>query len=151
VPFLLLFWTLFASATAVLGVWYSVNSATPLRATVATLSTMLGLTLAPWLTLFCCGLLARGGPGEGMALLASIQAGLSPPVSLALMAVHGDEFRSGDRLGGYLAAGVMVGGIVWLFLTSALWAATVKRFKDQTGRDGWQPEQMPPHQADSTT
>jgi hypothetical protein len=138
-----LFWTLFASAAAVLGVWYSVNSATALRATVATLSTMLGLTLAPWLTLFCCGLLARGG-GEGVALLASIQAGLSPPVSLALMAVHGQELSSGDRLGGYLAAGVTVGGIAWLFLTSAVWAATVKRFKEQTGRDGWQPEQMPP-------
>jgi hypothetical protein len=110
VPFLLVCGGVYGTFLASLGVWRSVSSGTPLRATVATLAVTVGVWFGHWLLWACC--LPLGSREGGMAELAEFEVGLTPPFALALVAFEGTESGAVSE-GGRFGPGIVLGLVLW--------------------------------------
>jgi hypothetical protein len=125
-----------------LGLWFSLTSRTSLRATIWTLLASVLMSVGHWFVMMMCfyvPLQSLAGIDEGLRWLPEFEAfGLTPPVSLALLAVQGWELEdhfllsaSDFRRWCELA---LVGVACWAAATMGLWFATVHRFRVLTGR-----------------
>jgi ABC-type transport system involved in multi-copper enzyme maturation permease subunit len=133
----------YASFVATLGLWFSVVCKTTLRATVATFLTLFGLTAGPWLPWMLCGLMMR--PGGGVELLLKLQAGLTPPIALGVLAFCERDISAlyGSREFTELASFSVLGLFVWGGATVVLWGALNARFRHLTRHGQDAPESIP--------
>jgi ABC-type transport system involved in multi-copper enzyme maturation permease subunit len=128
-------WLVFAAFAATLGLWFSILCSTSLRSTIWTLMTAVGVSLGHWLPWLCCAVMPMLGSVE---YIARVQAGLTPPVVLAVLPVSGAEFT--DEFGGSRGWVEMVGfslfGIfAWAVATVLLYSGLTLRFRAVTLRE----------------
>jgi ABC-type transport system involved in multi-copper enzyme maturation permease subunit len=129
-PFMALCWSSYAAAAATLGLWFSVEARTPLRAIVLTVMTLLGLWIGPWLVLFCCGVTgAFDSGGEGVL---KFLAGMSPPIALGMVSFKGEEFAPENNA--WIIGYPLLGMVVWIIFSIIVWSATRQLFHVLTGR-----------------
>jgi ABC-type transport system involved in multi-copper enzyme maturation permease subunit len=142
-PVLVLAWLVYAAFAAMLGLWFSLTSRTSLRATIWTLLASVAMSVGHWFVMMMCfyvPLQSLAGIDEGLRWLPEFEAfGLTPPVSLALLAVQGweleDHFLLSARDFLRWCELALVGVACWAAATTALWFATVHRFRVLTGRN----------------
>jgi ABC-type transport system involved in multi-copper enzyme maturation permease subunit len=138
VPLVAVAWTIFASALALIGLFYSTYCRTTLRASIATLITVFIAAVGHWLPwLTCCVplMIGRGGGGEGMEHVAFFQMwGLTPPLTLGLLAFHGDEFEPRfmgprENMTEFVFDAVLGLGI-WTVAALVIWSVANQRFAE---------------------
>ncbi len=137
-PLLLGAWLIHAAVVAMIGLWFSMNCTSSMRATVMTLvaTTMAGV--GHWLIWLCCGtvfILAGDAPGRSLEDLLLLHAGFTPPVQLGILAFHGREldFITNDLMKVFIFS--ILGLFFWGFVGLAMWfALLVPRFRLLTGR-----------------
>jgi ABC-type transport system involved in multi-copper enzyme maturation permease subunit len=143
VPLLATAWLVFAAVVASLGTWFSLVSQTSLRATVWTLLATVAASVGHWLlTLLCIyipvGTLV-GSLGEDFHWLPEFEFyGLTPPATLALLALHGGEFGehffwNGSDFWRWVAC-AGAGLAVWATVAGCVWVRTLGRFRVLAGR-----------------
>jgi ABC-type transport system involved in multi-copper enzyme maturation permease subunit len=131
-------WAVFAAFAATLGMWFSILCSTSLRSTVWTLMTSLGVSLGHWLPWLCCAAIA---PMMGsIEYIARVQAGLTPPVVLAVLpycgAEFGDEFGPSGSRGWVEMVGFSLFGVfAWAVATVLLYSGLTLRFRAVTLRE----------------
>jgi ABC-type transport system involved in multi-copper enzyme maturation permease subunit len=137
VPFLIAAFLVYAAFLGVLGLWFSVVSRTTLRANLGTLGTTGLLAGGYWFfcATCCFGLFFDVGPGRmfmeevGQFMLV----GLTPPVTLGMLAFTNDEIHRGhDDF--KLFSFAVLGLVAWAAGAAALWSVTAARFRAVTGR-----------------
>ena len=138
-PLVLAAWFVFASAAALIGLWYSMACATTLKATIYTVLTCVGLGAGHWLVWFCCGpiLFLSGSSGDGAVYLLKFQAGITPPAVMFFLTFSGQEFRGefGGRDMTELIAFSIFGLFLWTLAGLFFWnGVLVPRFRTLTGR-----------------
>src|SRR5262249_16837522 len=104
VPCLAAAWMAYAGVVAMVGLWFSMNCKTTLRATVWTILAVLGLTVGHWLiTALGCllPLSVMGEPPDFVRQLAKIEAGLTPPFALGWLAFNENGLPGTDSPRGY--------------------------------------------------
>jgi ABC-type transport system involved in multi-copper enzyme maturation permease subunit len=137
VPFLIGAFLVYAAFLGMLGLWFSVVSRTTLRANLGTLATTGFLAGGYWFfCVTCCfGLLFDVGPGRvfmeevGQFLLV----GLTPPVTLGVLAFTNDEIHRGHE-DFKIFSFALIGLVAWAVGTASLWSVTAARFRALTGR-----------------
>jgi ABC-type transport system involved in multi-copper enzyme maturation permease subunit len=137
IPFLLGALLVYGGFLGMLGLWFSVVSRTTLRANLSTLGTTGILAGGYWFFFATCcfGLLFDMGPGRVIMEEAGqfLLVGLTPPVTLGMMAFTNDEIhRSHDNF--KLFSFALIGLVVWAVATASLWSVTAARFRSITGR-----------------
>jgi ABC-type transport system involved in multi-copper enzyme maturation permease subunit len=149
-PLIFVSWVVYAAVAAGVGLWFSVGSKTTLRATVASLATMLFLFGGHWVLsgLFCYfPMAAFGVRGYDFEWMIQLQAGQTPPFVLGLFAFHGDEFRDifGAREAVRYTVASLFGVGCWAGLVPLLWLLVKRRFEQVTGRTALlRPERVAP-------
>ena len=145
IPMLLASWVVFASVFAVIGLWYSMTCSSSMRATVLTLLTTVGLTIGHWLICIplCYIPAAMGGRmGEDIA---KIQAGVTPPAVMGLLAFSAEDFRMdfGRSEMAQLLFFCLFGVFLWAVAGLGFFFGVVNpRFRTLTGRQDFRtPEQ----------
>ena len=108
---------------------------------MGTLLTVVGLSVGHWLIWLCCGpLLAFGGGGPGTFSIVEFQAlGLTPPLTLAVLAFQGGDF---DRITG-IRGSEFAEAVLYVFVGLAgyagsaalVWSAAHARFRKLSGRE----------------
>jgi ABC-type transport system involved in multi-copper enzyme maturation permease subunit len=140
VPLLVAAWLAYAAAFAQVGLFFSMASRSSMRATVWTILVLAGVCFGHWLPWMCCGFgMMMTGPGSGAEEIIRFQAGLTPPVALAMLAFcHWDfHFASGPagdemiRMVFHSGLGVIIWGMAALFL----WASNQNYFRVKMNRD----------------
>jgi ABC-type transport system involved in multi-copper enzyme maturation permease subunit len=143
-------WFVLAGFCAMLGLWYSTACKTTLRATVWTLGTVAFLGGGHWLlgTMCCYMPIAMMSVRErDIEYVMQFQAfGMTPPVTLGFLAIHGDEFdHYGSRENPFIfLLFCLIGLFGWGVATAVLWAPTSERFRRQTGRQRLKRPERPP-------
>jgi ABC-type transport system involved in multi-copper enzyme maturation permease subunit len=138
-------WLVFAAFMAALGMWFTVVSRTTQRATLWTVLTTLGVCGGHWLIWICLIPLASWLVGRGMAeeWLIGFQAiGLTPPITLFVVAFTGNELRGygyGGWGGGFglndaVLAMLQFAMILWGLGAVSLWVMAGMRFRKAIGR-----------------
>jgi ABC-type transport system involved in multi-copper enzyme maturation permease subunit len=136
VPWLALCWVVYASFMAAIGVWFSLNSRTTLRATLCTLLVAAGLSFGHWLP-WLVGGVPTANPlyaPSGYWLVYLRKFGLTPPVALAWFAFRGSDFRlpyvsSGSGEDGWAAfVGVICGLAFWAVMTAGILGIAILQF-----------------------
>ncbi len=137
VPFLIGAFLVFAAFIGILGLWFSIVSRTTFRANIGTLGTTVLLGGGYWFffALCCFGLLFNVGPGRGIAdeMAKFMSVGMTPPVTLGVLAFTNDQIRLGQEDFQMLSF-ALIGLVVWALATASLWAVTSARFRAVTGR-----------------
>ena len=128
-------WCVYAGVLALLGLWFSLVCRTSSHAILATLGTTLAITFGHWLPWVCCAFGGMGGGGSGLADLALMQAGATPPASLALFAFAGPELFQYHHEGPKLILFPLGGLCFWFVGAFVLWGALHQRFCLVTNRD----------------
>jgi ABC-type transport system involved in multi-copper enzyme maturation permease subunit len=131
-PFLFTAWLIYAGVVSALGIWYSLVCRTTLRATLATLSTAVGLGVGHWVLWICCLPFHFSVLQEPafMQWLLNFQIGLTPPAALGYaFSSMPDEFSGsvgdlGERIGFAL-----LGLLCWVGVAAAFWVASSNRFR----------------------
>jgi len=137
-------WFIYAAFLTNLGLWFSMNSRTTLRAIVWTLASALGLGFGHWLiwVLFIPLFLGRGEPARGFEWLAKFQFGLTPPLALwgsfsfSLFDEENRRIAFGHEWIQMVAFGV-IGLFFWGVAALILWAVVSARFRELTNRSGF--------------
>lgn len=130
----------YAAFVSMLGCWFSVVSKSSMRATIFTLLATVFCAVGFWLPWMCCIPIMVTGPGrgEGLRYLMEFQAGLTPPVVLAVQPFYWNDFmelsRPDSSLRNILVFSV-VGFGFWTFATAYVWAVTSSRFRKITHRE----------------
>ncbi len=143
-PLLPLTWLVYAAVFATIGVWFSMNSATTMRATIGTLLTVVVIGGGHWLVmgLFCyLPLDLMRVRGRDMEPLLFFHLGQTPPAVLAFEAVHGrdlerlvtGQFRGMRSDHVQIAFFSLVGVVSWAFLALFLWRRVSRRFRQVVG------------------
>ena len=116
VPFLIGAFLVFAAFIGILGLWFSIVSRTTFRANIGTLGTTVLLGGGYWFffALCCFGLLFDVGPGRGIAdeMAKFMSVGLTPPVTLGVLAFTNDQIRLGQEDFQMLSF-ALLGLVVW--------------------------------------
>jgi ABC-type transport system involved in multi-copper enzyme maturation permease subunit len=153
-PVVVVTWLVFAAFVASLGCWFSLVCRTSLRATVWTLLATVGLGVGHWFLMSLCIYIPVQtlalGLGEDFSWVPQFELfGLTPPATLALLALHGWEFKDnmflwrGRDFLHWLA--FAAGGLaIWATAAGILWGVTLRRFRVLAGRLPLQrPERLP--------
>jgi ABC-type Na+ efflux pump permease subunit len=135
---LLLFaWSIYAATLAVLGLWFSLVSASSLRATVLTLLTALGMGMSYVMSLAIVGLTPYLNMFDNWVTdLLRFQQGMSPLVSLSRLL----PFYSGMDNKGWWGKGDwempmgLLGLGIWAVVGLSMWLALLYRFRQLTSR-----------------
>lgn len=144
-PLVVASWFVFTAFFAMLGLLFSMQCRTTLRATVFTVLTTLGLSVGHWLIWLCCGPLMVFAHDHRLAeFLAQLQAGaFTPPANMAVLAFCSDDMSRGDLddFGPFLGCSLF-GLLLWSAFAAFLWfAVLVPRFRYLTNRqDNIEPE-----------
>lgn len=137
-PLVVMGWIVFAVFVANLGLWFSASCRTSLRASIWTIMTTLLCFGGHWLCWLCCipFFITGGGPGKVFEDIAQFQLfGLTPPVSLGMLAFQGFEFHETPREEPFKFLAFSLFGLVfWAAAALGLWAATCARFRTISGR-----------------
>jgi ABC-type transport system involved in multi-copper enzyme maturation permease subunit len=146
VPFLIGAFVVFAAFIGILGLWFSIVSRTTLRANIGTLATTALLGGGYWFffALCCFGLLFDVGPGRGVAddLAKFLSVGMTPPVTLGVLAFTNDQIRLGHEDFQFLSF-ALIGLVVWALATASLWSVTSARFRAVADRANRTPRRAP--------
>jgi hypothetical protein len=146
VPLLVVAWLVYASFYAMLGLWFSMNSATTMRATVWTMgwSVILGGGhMLCWLPLQCAG---GGRAGEG---LFQFQMSLMPPAGLSLFAFVPEDFHHPYRDNEVIRilSSALVGIFLWALASAIFWFGILSpRYRRLTGREDVRSPEDPGYQ-----
>jgi len=121
---------------------------TTLRATVCASLVSVAVSVGHWLVWMCCIPFSVFGPGtpRGLEIFARLQAGTTPPVTLAyafafpLVQPYSYGYRNDEdaKAIGYAAFGLLC----WLVAAFYLWHACLRRFNEVTCRV-WFPVRVP--------
>jgi hypothetical protein len=132
-PLLCLCWASYGCFLAALGLRFSLNAPTTLRAMVLTVLTAGGLWLGPWLVVSCCGM-SGAFLGRGAEHFLFLLAGLTPPVALGFLAFgyQDDLWRSAYQ--GEIVIFALIGAIVWASVGFGLLGLTREQFRQSIGR-----------------
>jgi ABC-type transport system involved in multi-copper enzyme maturation permease subunit len=156
-PLVLLGWSVYAAAAAMIGLWFSVVCKSGLRATIGTYMATVGLGVGHWLLWMCAVPLLFVGDenvSRAMTQIVAFELGFTPPYalgsSLCIPANSYSNVRGVAR--GAAADGAVMEGLgyglaglcCWLFITGMLWAMTTSRFKLVCGRSTLAEPQAPP-------
>ena len=148
VPLLAAVIAVYAGTLAVVGLWFSVVCKTTVRATVATVAAVLGLSVGHWLLWLCCLSLPDGhGSGRNSQDIVKLQAGITPPIVLGVVlpfsASRLDEI---DRRNATkeMAGFTIFGTIAWIVLGGVWWALLNDRFQIDVNRSDFDPEKRVP-------
>jgi ABC-type transport system involved in multi-copper enzyme maturation permease subunit len=131
-PLLVLAWFIYASFVACLGLWFSMNCRTSMRATLWTLASAVFLGVGHWLIWLLCIPLFRGVGGSGLEAVAKFQAGITPPFALGICFSFGnsDWRHVSEMLLGYGIAGM----IFWAIAAGVFSGVLRNRFRQLTDR-----------------
>jgi ABC-type Na+ efflux pump permease subunit len=131
-------WFIYAVFLTNIGLWFSVNCRTSLRATIWTILSTLMCFGGHWLCWLCCipFFLAGPGPGKPFEEAAQFQMfGLTPPFSMGMLAFQGYEFQEIHQEEPYkFLAFALFGLVFWSGAALVLWTATCARFRALSGR-----------------
>jgi len=131
-------WFIYAAFLTNLGLWFSANCKTSLRATIWTILSTLMCFGGHWLCWLCCipFFLAGPGPGKPFEEAAQFQMfGLTPPFSMGMLAFQGYEFQEIHQEEPYkFLAFALFGLVFWSGAALVLWTGTCARFRALSGR-----------------
>jgi ABC-type transport system involved in multi-copper enzyme maturation permease subunit len=136
IPLLLVPILIYAAVFSMVGLCFSMESRSAMRATIFTVMSVVGISVGHWLFTLCCAVGARGGGGNFEGLI-KFQAAMTPPVVIGVCHVFGFEYRSYgghmlEEFFGYGFAGLLlytVGGIFfWITVLG-------QRFREITNRE----------------
>jgi ABC-type transport system involved in multi-copper enzyme maturation permease subunit len=138
-PLVAVAWFVYAIFLTNLGLWFSVNCKTSLRATIWTILSTLMCFGGHWLCWVSCILpfaLAGAGVGKPLEELAQFQLfGLTPPFSMGMLEFQGYEFQEIHQEEPYkFLAFALFGLVFWSGAALVLWTATCARFRALSGR-----------------
>ncbi len=138
-PLILVSWLTYAAVGAGIGLWFSIGSRTTLRATVASLATMLFLCGGHWLLsgMFCYMPMAALGIRERQfEWMLYGQLGQTPPFVMGLFAYHSHDFEPTYSLQWIVKTTMasLFGVGCWAALVPVLWVLVKRRFEQVTGR-----------------
>jgi hypothetical protein len=144
-PLVVASWVTYAAVAAGVGLWFSIGSKTTLRATVASLVTVLFLLGGHWLVagMFCyIPLKAFRVAERSYEWMWDVQLGQTPPFVMGLFAYHGGmEFGYPDLEDKRsmwtvvrLTVSSLFGVGCWAALLPVLWFLVKKRFEQVSGR-----------------
>ncbi|MFL5242553.1 MAG: ABC transporter permease [Gemmataceae bacterium] len=122
-PLLVSAWLIYASFVACLGLWFSMNCRTSLRATLWTLTSAVFLGVGHWLIwLFCIPLFRAGGVGPDFETFAKFQVGITPPLALGYCFCFesSDFLDRREMLLGHGIAGLVFWGIAAVIFSGVL-------------------------------
>jgi ABC-type transport system involved in multi-copper enzyme maturation permease subunit len=141
VPVLAYAWVVYAMFAANVGIWFSTWCRSTLRATVATLLTMIAVGLGHWLMLGCYlpFFLYSDGRRENFPewVLLFQKYGLTPPLTLQALTFQMEDLRMSARIssGGTVSQGLgmlvaaVAGVICYNLLASIVWKLAAARFR----------------------
>lgn len=130
-PLLVMAWFIYASFVACLGLWFSMNCRTSMRATLWTLTSAVFLGVGHWLIwLLCIPLFPGGGPD--FRVIAKFQAGITPPFALGYCFCFGnsDSYDLREMFLGYGLAGL----VFWAIAAGIFSGVLRNRFRQLTDR-----------------
>jgi ABC-type transport system involved in multi-copper enzyme maturation permease subunit len=143
-PLLAVAWLVYAAFLASLGTWFSLVSRTSLRATIWTLLVTVAVSVGHWFVMILCvyipvQMLASGVESDLEWLPQFELFGLTPPATLALLALHGWEFETQSFFwqarSFWLWLAYALGGLVlWAAAAGILWRVTLMHFRVLAGR-----------------
>src|SRR5262249_31660845 len=137
-------WLVYATLFTEIGLWYSINCSTTLRATIWTLLTTMGISVGHWFFMGMCCFLPLGimsawrntRTDDFAEFLFKVELGQCPPFVLGLFAFFGPEFNEEyDRKQAiHMTLSSVFGVLTWSAAAVFLWIATKRRFQAVTGR-----------------
>ena len=135
IPLLLAAWLIFAAVLAGLGCWFSARKCTSLCATIWTLFMTAGLCFGHWLLVWHTWYWLFTPSTEKLKSAMIIHGiGLTPPITLGLLAFQGKEFEYGSKDTFELLAIAMMGLAFWAGVATLLWILTSHRFRNLAHR-----------------
>ena len=147
-PLVTVAWFIYAVFLTNLGLWFSVNCKTSLRATIWTILSTLMCFGGHWLCWLCCipFFLAGPGPGKPFDEAAQFQLfALTPPISMGMLEFQGYEFHDTPQEEPYkFLAFALFGLVFWSGAALVLWTATCARFRALSGRAPLYRRMFPP-------
>src|SRR5260370_38790809 len=122
-PLLVMAWFIYASFVACLGLWFSMNCRTSMRATLWTLTSAVFLGVGHWLIwLLCIPLFRVGGGGPGLEVVAKLQAGITPPFALGYCFCFGNSDFYGFR---EIFLGYGIAGLVFWAIAAGVFSGVL--------------------------
>lgn len=162
VPLLVVGWLVYATLFAGIGLWYSINCGTTLRATIWTLLTTAGISVGHWVFMgMCCfmplGIMSAWSStrvDKFVEFVAKVEFGQCPPLVLGMFAFRGDEFDEyyGQKDNIHMTLSCLFGVFTWGIAAVVMWFATSQRFQTVTGRGPQRrPELSKPKRAETSS
>jgi ABC-type transport system involved in multi-copper enzyme maturation permease subunit len=138
-PLIFVSWVVYAAVGAGVGLWFSIGSKSTLRATVASLATMIFLCGGHWLLtgMFCyMPLGVMRVDDRKWEWMLYTQAGQTPPFVMGLFAYSYEDFERSYRLNemAKFTIASLFGVGCWAALVPVLWLLVKRRFEQVTGR-----------------
>jgi hypothetical protein len=139
IPLLIAAWLVFAAVLAGVGLWFSIQSSTTLRAGMATLGAVAVLGVGHWLPWMLLTLWLS--PVYHRQLLDSLYKwarfeafGLTPPLALGVLAWPGGAVAVDADEGQWISY-ALIGLCVWAIAAWILWRLALSRFRGRIGRE----------------
>jgi hypothetical protein len=136
VPLLVFAWFMYAVFAAGLGMWFSLISATTMRAMMGTFFSFMGSMAAPWaMWTFVEAIIRVTGLDYRYPAILQFQAELLvPPVALAHLAFPAENPHEEMSISPLSLGVALAGTYVYGLLGAAFWSMTTNRFGERTGR-----------------